>query len=275
MIFNGRKFAAERLAQLREERAAFGALRLGIVVAASDPVTASYVRIKEKNARALDVELVRFPISERASQEEAEAAVREANGCDGVIVQLPLTPELDVERIIAAMDIEKDVDVISPKAAALFASGKHRIMPPVASAINEIIDAYTIQVEGKRAVVVGKGRLVGAPAFHLLTMRGAEVQALDQSDVVSAHTRDADIIVLGAGVPSLLEADMVKRGVVVFDAGTSDAGRLPAGRQGAIAGDADPAVAEKASFFTPVPGGIGPVAVVEIFANLLQLKASA
>lgn len=266
MIFNGRKFAAERLVQLREERAAFGALRLGIVVAASDPVTASYVRIKEKNARALDVELMRFPISGHASQEEAEAAVREANGCDGTIVQLPLPPGLDVERVIAAIDSERDVDVISPKAAALFASGTHPIMPPVASAINEIIDAYTIQIEGKRAVVVGKGRLVGAPAFHLLTMRGADVQALDQSDVVSAHTRDADIIVLGAGVPSLLGADMVKNEVVVFDAGTSESG-------GAIVGDASPAVAEKASFFTPVPGGIGPVEVAEIFANLLQLKA--
>ncbi len=267
MIFDGKAFAKSRLAALHEERKSFGSLSLGIVVASNDPVTSSYVKIKERNAHALAVELVRYHLAPGATTEDAVALVHEAaQKNDGVIVQLPLPSGIDASVVVNAMPCTKDVDVISEEAAALFAAGKHVVMPPVASAINEIIDAHNIAVEGKRAVVVGKGKLVGIPAEHLLRMRGADVVALDHGDDLATHTTGADIIVLGAGSPQLLQPDMVKDGVVIFDAGTSESG-------GAIVGDADPTVAAKASFFTPVPGGIGPVAVVEIFANLLALKA--
>jgi len=267
MLFDGKAFARVRLRALQEERKVFGPLRLGIVVSSADSVTASYVKIKERNAAALDIELVRFPVSEQASQAEVEAVVREANGCDGVIVQLPLPAAIDADAIVNAMDIAKDVDVISKEATARFARGESPVMPPVAAAIARIIDAEGIAIKGKAAVVVGKGKLVGEPSRVLLESLGARVTALGKGDALFAHTRDADIIVLGTGVPSLLEPNMVKSGVSVFDAGTSESG-------GAVVGDADPRVAEKASFFTPVPGGIGPVAVVEIFGNLLILEKS-
>lgn len=264
MIFNGRAFAKERLAVLQEERKQFGPLSLGIVVGSHDPVTSSYVKIKEKNAQALDIALVRYVVDDMMSTDEVLKIIADAHQEDGVIVQLPLPVSLSTEKALSALHMSKDVDVISPEATTLFIEGKHSVMPPVASAINEIIDAENIQIEGKCAVVVGKGRLVGTPAFHLMKARGADVVALGAGDDL-ASLKDADIIILGAGSPFLVTPEMVKEGVVVFDAGTSESG-------GVVVGDADPAVGQVASFFTPVPGGIGPVAVVEIFSNLLALK---
>lgn len=265
MIFNGRAFSRERLRHLQEVRKEHGPLSLGVVVASSDPVTSSYITIKERNAASLDIPVVRYVLSEEVTQEEALAAVDQAATHSGMIIQLPLPVHLNADALIARMPLTKDVDVISPDAFRRFSTGTHVVMPPVASAINEIIDAHSIQVEGTRAVVVGKGRLVGLPAYHLLKLRGAEVVALDADDSLAA-LHDADIVVLGAGSPHLVTPDMVREGVVVFDAGTSESG-------GVVVGDAAPSVADKASFFTPVPGGIGPVAVVEIFANLFALAS--
>lgn len=265
MIFNGRAFSRERLRHLQEVRKEHGPLSLGVVVASADPVTSSYITIKERNAAALDIPVVRYTLSTSATQSEAEAAVDQAATHTGMIIQLPLPSDLNADALIARMPLAKDVDVISPDAFSRFSVGNHVVMPPVASAINEIIDAHAIQVEGKRAVVVGKGRLVGLPAYHLLKMRGASVTALGANDSLEV-LRDADLLVLGAGSPHLVTPEMVREGVVVFDAGTSESG-------GVVVGDAAPSVAEKASFFTPVPGGIGPVAVVEIFANLFTLAS--
>lgn len=268
MIFDGRTFAQKRLAVLQDVRTGYGALSLGIVVGAHDPVIESYVRIKEKTARALDIRLERYEVGSSHTTEEIVSIVeRAALSHDGIIIQLPLGFDHDTRSIINAVPLSHDVDVISEAASNAFQNGSHGIMPPVASAINEILDAYDIAVSDKRVVVVGKGKLVGAPAATLFRQRGASVVVLDKHDHLMNETVEADILVLGAGSPGVLTKEMVKPGVVVFDAGTSES-------DGAIVGDADPAVAERASFFTPVPGGIGPVAVVEIFANLLTLKAS-
>ncbi len=267
MIFDGRAFARERLRVLQEARKEFGPLSIGIVVSSSDPVTSSYVKIKERNAQALDIGLVRYVVPDHATLRETLDAVAAASTHDGVIVQLPLPPDIPADEVLDAMPPEKDLDVISTSASERFAGGRHPIMPPVASALNEIIDAHNIMVQGKKVVIVGKGKLVGLPAYHLMRFRGAQVVSLDHDDALAPAVKDADILVLGAGSPHLVTPDMVKEGVVVFDAGTSESG-------GVVVGDADPRISEKASFFTPVPGGIGPVAVVEIFANLLTLVGS-
>lgn len=257
MLFDGKTFAAKRRAALLEKRHSVGALSLGIVAASGDPVTDSYVRIKEKNAHLLGVTLQRYVLAPDADTESAVRLVQEAAACDGVIVQLPLPPHIEVAAVLRAVPPEKDVDALSPAP---------QVLPPVVAAIREIIAAYQIPYRGKKVVVIGKGRLVGAPAAAYFAAAGATVVVLTEGDDVATQTADADIIVLGAGAPGILTADMVRDGVVVFDAGTSEDG-------GVVVGDADPAVAEKAALFTPVPGGIGPVAVVEIFGNLLELHA--
>ncbi len=228
---------------------------LGVLLAHGNVVTNSFVRIKEKAAERLGVTLVRTEIPESATTDSAKTMLRDlASRTDGVIVQLPLPTHIDTEALIAAIPGSKDVDGISPEA---------RVRPPVAAAIEEILMAELVPTRGRRAVVVGSGRLVGAPAARLLSELGAEVLMLAKGDSLEP-LKEADIVVLGAGEPGLVKPEHVKEGVVLIDAGTSES-------NGKVIGDADPACAEKASLFTPVPGGVGPIAIAMIFKNLFTL----
>lgn len=235
MIINGREIADEILQGLH------GPLTLGVVMGA-DSASDSFVKMKERIAQSVGVRMIRF------SPEQMDEALL----CDGVIVQLPLEGS---EALIKRIPPHKDVDALGE--APL-------VLPPVAEAIAEILMRYDIAVAGKKAVVVGAGALVGVPALKLLTKAGAHVSVVTLEQGSLSELRDADIVVLGAGKPRLITPPMLKAGVVLFDAGSSELGGKPLG-------DADPACANMASVFTPVPGGIGPIAVAMIFKNLFEL----
>ncbi len=250
MIIDGKKIAESVYAQLPRKP-----LKLGILVGENNPVIDSFVKIKGRAAERLEIELVRSELSDAASTEDAIGAVQLlAQQTDGLIVQLPLPKRLDVEKILAAIPPEKDVDGIS---------AAPRVRPPVAEAVREILEQTGTQVHSMRAVVVGAGRLVGKPSAQLLRDLGADVTVLTHGDSLDI-LKDADIIVLGAGEGGIVTPDMLKEGVVLIDAGTSEQG-------GKVQGDADPACVEKAAVFTPVPGGVGPIAVAMIFKNLFEL----
>jgi methylenetetrahydrofolate dehydrogenase (NADP+)/methenyltetrahydrofolate cyclohydrolase len=239
MIIDGKKIANEIIEELGEK---LKGKRLGIVVGVEDAATLSFVKIKARVAERLGVEVVRGELNQLVAT------------CDGIIVQLP---HPDAEKLIAKIPPEKDIDAIGP----------HPLLrPPVAEAISEILVRNNIAAAGKKSVVVGKGRLVGAPAAELFKELGAQVVVVTESRGSLDELRDADIVVLGAGNPGFIKPGMLKEGVVLIDAGTSEAA-------GKLAGDADPACAEVASVFTPVPGGIGPIAVAMIFRNLFALSS--
>lgn len=253
MHIDGKEIAEGVYARLRAEDR--GDLSLGILVAEENPVIESFVRIKEKAAEKLGVQLVRKELSHGASTKDAVAAVGElSRSCDGIIVQLPLPETIDTDVVLSAIPPEKDVDGISASPI---------VRPPVAEAVAEILMFTGTEVRGKIAMVVGSGRLVGAPAAALLALHGADVEVLTRGDSLE-RLKDADIVVLGAGDPGLVKPEHLKAGVVLIDAGTSEAG-------GKLAGDADPLCADVASVFTPVPGGVGPIAVAMIFKNLFDL----
>lgn len=250
MIIDGKKIAEEVYARLPKKP-----LTLGILVGEKNPVIDSFVRIKERAAEKLGVSLVRAELREGADTEAAVAAVHAlAQKSDGLIVQLPLPKHISFDEVLAAISPEKDVDGISPHAI---------VRPPVAEAVAEILARAGIDVHAKKAVVVGSGRLVGAPVAALLQEFGADVQIVQRGDSLDM-LKDADIVVLGAGEPGLVKPEHLKKGVVLIDAGTSEAG-------GKVRGDADPSCADVASVFTPVPGGVGPIAVAMIFKNLFTL----
>ena len=138
------------------------------------------------------------------------------------------------------------------------------VLAPVAGAIEEILERSTIDVRGKKCVVVGAGKLVGAPAAYLMRRLGSDVSVVTLESGSLDELKTADIVILGAGNPGFVTPEMIKEGVVLIDAGTSEQG-------GKVRGDADPACSEKAALFTPVPGGLGPIAVAMIFKNLLDL----
>lgn len=251
MIIDGKGIAEEIYESLQLLRP----LTLGILVGAENPVTDSFVRIKEKAAARLGVTLVRHEIASDATTSVAVAGVAELVGStDGIIVQLPLPQGIEVETVLAAIPPEKDVDGISPHP---------KVRPPVAEAVAEILVRAAVDPHGKKAAVVGSGRLVGAPVAALLANLGADVHVLTLGDSLDG-LKDADIIVSGAGQPGLITPERIKDGAVLIDAGTSES-------EGKVIGDADPSCAEKCLVFTPVPGGVGPIAVAMIFKNLVEL----
>jgi len=262
MTIDGKEIAESVYADLAARRKSIARpIKLGIVVGANDAVIESFVRIKSRAAVRLDVEIVRVDLPMRADTQAAINAVEKLAGeADGIIVQLPLPKELNTDAVLAAIPAYGDVDGINPSVRE-----EDRIVrAPVASAVAEILKHSSIDPRGRRAVVVGAGRLVGAPVAALLRGQGADVSVVTLEEGGLDALKSADIAVLGAGNPGFIKPDMLKDGVVLIDAGTSEAG-------GKVMGDADPQCAEKALVFTPVPGGVGPIAVAMIFKNLLAL----
>ena len=258
MIVDGRHIARELSAALTE---AFAALdkeaKLGVLLMDPDFATEKFVGIKKRVALDLGVRLIEERMDKAATTDDVLSALDElSRSSDGVIVQLPLPPHVDTERVIAAIPGSKDVDGIGREA---------RVFSPVGEAMREVLARANVAISGKKAVVIGQGRLVGLPAAKWLTEEGALVTTLtEEAGSVADEIGQADIVISGAGRPGLISPAMLKRGVVLLDAGMSEA-------SGKLAGDADPSCAEVASIFTPVPGGIGPLAVVMIFKNLLEL----
>jgi methylenetetrahydrofolate dehydrogenase (NADP+)/methenyltetrahydrofolate cyclohydrolase len=181
---------------------------------------------------------------------------------NGIIVQLPFPSHIDTATILAAVPASHDVDVLR------YAGEVTTILPPVVGAIDAIAMRHDISFTGKAVVVVGQGRLVGQPAILYARAKGGIVTIIERGTENAADIiKIADILILGAGVPGLVIAEMVKPGVVVFDAATSEEG-------GMLVGDASPEVAAVASLFTPVPGGIGPITIAILLQNLLRLAST-
>lgn len=261
MIVDGKAIAEDVYTQLEQDLKGFPrALKLGILIGTADAATQSFVNIKTRAAGRLGIELVREELPEGAATAEAVAAVQAlSQKADGIIVQLPLSAGIDTDEVLRAIPKEKDVDGVNSSVV----DGERLVLAPVAAAMGEILHRAHVDPSGKETVVVGKGRLVGAPVAHYLLAREACVTTLEAGDSLEP-LKNADIVVLGAGSPGLVKPEHIKKGVALIDAGTSEA-------SGKIAGDADPACAEKAALFTPVPGGVGPIAVAMIFRNLLEL----
>lgn len=241
MIVDGKKIADEIVAGLGSS---LRGLTLGIVVGEGNAATDSFVRVKERLAQKLGVEVRRF------GPEQIEEALR----CDAVVVQLPMP---NADELLAQVPQNKDIDNY-PQA-------------PVAAAVEEILRRSNVDPKNKKAVVVGEGRLVGRPVAEMLRAEGALVQVVTLEQGSLKSLKEADIVVSGAGSPNLIKPEMLKQGVVLIDAGTSDLPAGKAGQSGKLAGDCDPACAEVASLFTPVPGGVGPIAVAMLFKNLFTL----
>jgi methylenetetrahydrofolate dehydrogenase (NADP+) / methenyltetrahydrofolate cyclohydrolase len=260
MKIDGRAIAGEIIANLAQERNLYGNIHLGILIGSNNPAVESFVRIKKRVAKELNVSVIEVKVSPKTKPKEILAKLGElAESSDGIIVQLPLFSDVDTDEILSAIPKNKDVDAINPSVKE-----EDRIVrSPVAEAVREVLHRSKFNVLGKRIVVVGEGRLVGRPVSNLLRKLRANVVVVKTGDSLGS-LKDADVVVLGAGSPYLVKPQHIKEGAVIIDAGTSEAG-------GKVLGDADPECERKASIFTPVPGGIG---VAMIFKNLFILLES-
>lgn len=239
--------------------------RIVAIVASETVATQSYLKIKSRSAAEAGCMFEIHKFSETITGAELRAAVA-ASDASVVIVQLPLPPQIDPREVCDAIVVSKDADVLSSAAREKFARGDtNALLPPVVAAIREILVFGNIVLTGKRAIVIGDGWLVGKPAAIWLAQQGVNVEVVtEKSENLAAALLMADVIISGAGSPHFIKPDMIKTGVVLIDAGTSESG-------GQVAGDADPACALKCSLFTPVPGGLGPIAVACLFENALSL----
>lgn len=258
MIIDGKAIAEEIYLQLEKERRAHSsAPRLGIIVATQDPVIESFIRIKTRAAARLGVEIIRVDLPVDADTDAAIVAVKTlAQEVEGLIVQLPLPTTIDTDAVLESIPPQKDVDACNTDNVIIFS--------PVALAVAEILARSHIDIKDKSVLIVGHGRLVGKPVEKWFKSQDVEPIIVTDSTSFRQQSHTADIIVLGVGEPCMAKPEDLKEGVVLVDAGTSEAG-------GKVVGDADPACAEKASLFTPVPGGVGPIAVAMIFKNLFEL----
>lgn len=231
--------------------------RLTIITCDPNFETQKYLALKERRAREVGIHTDIVMVPGDARTEDVVAAIQSAvPGTDGIVVQLPLPAHIESELVLASIPPSHDVDALNPQTTD--------IMPPVVGAIAEILARHGVVVPGAQVTIIGSGKLVGRPAYAWFVAEGAHVSLVtkDTADIAH-HTRQADIVVCGAGVPRLLTPPMVREGVVIIDAGTSEDG-------GVLVGDADPACALTASLFTPVPGGVGPVTVAILLKNVVD-----
>lgn len=243
---------------------------LAILEVGEDPVIGNFVRMKRAFGQAVGARVEHVRLDASSTEEAIIARVRELasdSEIDGIVVQLPLPEGVNAQAILDAVPVEKDIDVLARESVARYASGLAPVLPPVAGAVLEILERNKVRLFGKDVLVVGAGRLVGAPVATILRHNHARVTVVDRPvERLADMAREAHCIVLGVGRPGLLTPDMIRDGAIIIDAGTSES-------NGKVVGDADPACEARASLFTPVPGGVGPMTVALIFKNLCVLAA--
>lgn len=264
MIVDGKAIASDVFKQLANQVSHLDVQpHMTVFTCAPNFATKKYLNLKTKRAKEVGVGINVIELPESITTEEAMISIEHAAmQTDGIIVQLPLPDHLDVDKILGCVPAELDIDGFH------YDGSNKGPVHPVAGAIALIAERYDVLLAGQNVVVVGHGRLVGAPAAHWARSQGAKVTVVtEESDDREAIIRQADVLILGVGQPGLVTADMVKDGVIIFDAGTSELG-------GQLVGDADYSCQDKAALFTPVPGGIGPVTVAVLLQNLVSLVSN-
>lgn len=297
MILNGKQIASEIRVELREQISALVVRglrvpKLAIVIVGHNPASETYVSNKMKACAEVGIEVERIALEQSVSEQELLDVVHQLNddpSVDGFIVQLPLPDHITETTILSAISYRKDVDGLTPENVGRTVQGLPSIISATPRGIRELLARYNIATEGKHVVVIGRSNIVGKPIAMLLMQRpylslpSMSAASLGDATVTICHskTRDlaaicrtADIIIVAAGCPKLLTAEMVKEGAVVIDVGINRVEITNANANAKaykLVGDVDfENVAPRASYITPVPGGVGPMTIVSLLQNTLQ-----
>ena len=244
--------------------------KLATVVVGDDPASAQYVRMKQKNARAVGIDSDDHRLPSTATTDQLLELVEQLNRdvtVSGILIQQPPPAHIDMTRVIAALDPIKDVDGAHPLNAGLIALGlPGGVEPCTPAGIVVLLEHSGIPIEGANAVVVGRSNLVGKPTALLLLKRNATVTLCHtRTTDLAGHARQADILVAAAGKPELISKDMVKPGAAVIDVSTNWV-------DGKQVGDLGPGVAEVAGWLTPNPGGVGPMTRAMLIKNTFEAE---
>lgn len=274
VIMSGRNLADQMQATMKTETSALrrqGIVPgLGTVLVGDDPASATYIAMKHRACQDVGVASIHAQLPRDVSQSDLEATLRGINEnpeVDAYIVQLPLTPGLNEEAALMAVDPEKDADGLHPVNLGRLVMGAPGPLPCTPSGIVELLINYGVSIEGKHVVIVGRGLTIGRPLALLLALKrpncNAAVTVIHTGvEQMEYFTRQADILVSAAGSPGLISADMVKPGAAVVGAGLTRIGKK-------LHSDIDESVSEVAGWVTPRIGGVGPMTVAMLLQNTI------
>jgi len=263
----GRALAERVRAQVGEDVSGLGQIGLATIQVGEDEASTIYLARKHEAAADVEIVAVDRKLRHDTSEDELLAEIAELNEndeIDGILVQLPLPRHIHEARVIAAIDPVKDVDGLHPFNAGHLYLGRPTLVPATPLGVMALLAEHKIRLEGARAVVVGRSALVGKPVALLLLQENATVSICHtRTDDLERYTLDADVLVVAAGRPEIVTADMVKSGSAVVDVGINRT-------ENGLVGDVDPDAATHAAFITPVPGGVGPMTIAMLLQNTVR-----
>ena len=266
---DGKKLAQSVRLGLKQKIAAFPqAPGLAVIIAGNNPASEIYVRSKEKACRETGIIPYTYRLPADTSADELLSLIQKLNASpeiSGILVQLPLPAHLDTTQILGAVAPEKDVDGFHAVNAGNLLLGNPCLAACTPSGIISLIKSTGVEINGKNAVVVGRSNIVGKPVAVLLLNENATVTVCHSKTAdLKKHTLEADILVVAVGIKEFIKGDMIKKGAVVIDVGMNRA-------DGKLYGDVEfDSAKERASFITPVPGGVGPMTITMLLKNTVK-----
>jgi len=272
-ILDGKKLSDKILNNLKKKIESHQMkLRLAVIQIGRNYISEVFISQKKKVAEKIGIGFKLYQFDKKIEKDRLKKKIKEIIKDplnSGIIIQLPLPKQFLADDFLNLIPEEKDVDVLSEKSLGKFYQGKLKILPPIVKGILSLLKNYKIKLKGKNVVIIGTGRLIGLPLNLQLLKEKATLLVLNEfTKNISFFTNKADILISGVGKPNLIKSNMIKKGAVVIDAGISQ-------RNGKVIGDVDfKEVSKKASYITPVPGGVGPMTVVSLLENLVELNES-
>lgn len=270
IIIDGKELAKEIRLSLKEKVEKEGiSPKLAVILCGDDEASKVYVRNKSRACEEVGIEFTEYKLSAETKQEELISLIDKLNGdneIDGILLQSPLPRGLDIQEAFNRIDSAKDVDGFNPYNVGKLTIGQDGFVPCTPYGIMKMFEKYNIDLEGKKAVIVGRSNIVGKPMAQCLLSKNATVTIChSRTKDLAKEVREADIVIAAIGRRGVITADMIKDGAVVIDVG------MNRNEEGKLCGDIDfEEVSKKASYITPVPGGVGPMTIAMLMNNVVK-----